>query len=104
MFSWCSSLNRLPTRLQVAFPLSFTIFSKDLKDKRLLLGENERRTRREKGERKGKRLERERQQNGKVLFFSKIKRLTPFSFFFYNKIMESVGQVHVAHKTSPNIF
>ena len=89
--------------LQVVFPLSLVIFSKDFKEKCGCFWEKmRRRTRRE---RKGKGREREREnKNEKVALFSKGKRLTPFSFFFYNKIMESVGQVHVAHKTSPNIF
>ena len=32
-FSWCSSLEWLPTRLWLAFPLSFIIFGKDFKTK-----------------------------------------------------------------------
>ena len=32
-FSWCSSLERLPTRLWLAFPLNFAIFDKDFKPK-----------------------------------------------------------------------
>ena len=81
----CSSLERLPTRLWLAFPLSFTFFGKDFKPKS---GCFERKwkgkTKKEKREWREKRKVTGERESGKVwkYLFSKSLSLFLYSFLF----------------------